>query len=284
MLAPLMAPEFPALGLTILEVGARPAGEADEPFHALPGLFPRASILALEPDARLCETLNRTARAGMRYLPQALGRRTETRPFYLTRSPLCNSLYSPDPKMIERYSGLEAMTLESVSSVTTAGLDELARGARLRPDFIKIDVQGAELEIFEGGPEVMSNVLGVVTEVGFVRLYVDQPLFGDVQAALGRRGLGFHRFLGFGGRALRPTVVDGDEAFPMNYLWADALFLRDVDACMALDDEALIRCALLADLYSALDYARACLDEYDQRHGTAWLRRYDAVPRRFKSK
>ncbi len=43
-------------------------------------------------------------------------------------------------------------------------------------DLIKIDVQGAELDVFRGGGKALANALMVITEVEFVELYTGQPL------------------------------------------------------------------------------------------------------------
>ena len=38
-------------------------------------------------------------------------------------------------------------------------------------DFIKIDVQGAELDVFKGGKKALENVLKIICEMEFVPLY-----------------------------------------------------------------------------------------------------------------
>jgi hypothetical protein len=57
-------------------------------------------------------------------------------------------------------------------------------------DFIKIDVQGAELDILKGGINFLSeNILGVEVEVEFQSLYECVPHFSDIDSFI-RKSLG----------------------------------------------------------------------------------------------
>ena len=48
------------------------------------------------------------------------------------------------------------------------------------PDFIKIDVQGAELDVLEGGQKCLENATMVLLEVSIHRYNKGAPLFADV--------------------------------------------------------------------------------------------------------
>ena len=50
----------------------------------------------------------------------------------------------------------------------------------------------------------------VEVEVEFVPLYVDQPLFADVDRAMRERGFVFHRFSSQQGRCMKPLSVVGN--------------------------------------------------------------------------
>ena len=63
-------------------------------------------------------------------------------------------------------------------------------------DFIKIDIQGAELDVFRGAVNNLKSVLMIISEVEFIHHYVNQPLFGDVCSFLDNNNLMFHKFLG----------------------------------------------------------------------------------------
>ena len=87
--------------------------------------------------------------------------------------------------------------------VDTVSLDYFVKAANIdRIDFIKIDVQGAELEIFRGGERSLKDVVAIVTEVEFEPIYVGQTIYEDVSIYLREQGFAFHKFLGLAGRAV----------------------------------------------------------------------------------
>lgn len=55
-------------------------------------------------------------------------------------------------------------------------------------DILKLDLQGAELAALEGAGELLQRTRLVLTEVEFVALYRDQPLFADIDRHLRAKG------------------------------------------------------------------------------------------------
>ena len=159
--------------------------------------------------------------------------------------------------------------LKSVSSTQTVSLDRFAADhAVTGVDFIKIDVQGAELDVFAGGVATLRDVVCIVSEVEFVPLYVDQPLFGDVCRFLTEHGLMFHKFLGMAGRALKPTLMNDDPNFVVQQMWSDAVFIRDILRLDDLPPEKLLKLAVLSHLYRSPDLMFHCMELFDRRCGT----------------
>jgi hypothetical protein len=149
-------------------------------------------------------------------------------------------------------------------------LDYFTEINRLLPvDFIKIDVQGAELEIFQGGLKTLQGVQAIFSEVEFVPMYVGQPLFGDICAFLARQGFMFHKFSGLAGRTLSPLLLNNDISFATQHLWADAIFMRDLTQFEELTDEMLLKTAVLLFLYGSPDVCYHCFDIVDKRNGSA---------------
>lgn len=262
-----------ALTFNILEIGALPLEGQSEPFHGLTQLFPGSHINAFEIDPELCEKLNSKAISGLVYHPVALGRTEEERPFYMTNHPMCASLYKPNEKLIENYNGMEVVMLKEVNTIKTVSLDYFAAQNNMGPvDFIKIDIQGAELDVFRGGMSTLKDVVAIVTEVEFVHLYENQPLFGDVCGFLAKSGLSFHKFLGLSGRSLKPIVVNNDPFFATQHMCTDAMFIKDLQELGGFSSDQLLKLAVFTFMYGSPDVAIYCLTEYDKRQGTDIIR------------
>jgi FkbM family methyltransferase len=255
------------LRFTICEVGALPIGE--EPFYRLLASFPGSRIIAFEPDEALCEAQNKISRTGVTFYPIALGRTEEQRDFYVTEHPMCSSLYPPNEALLLRYNNMEVARLKEVTSVSTVSLDGFVSSQAIGAvDFIKIDIQGAELEVFQGGVSTLAHVLAIVSEAELIEHYVGQPLFGDVCAFLSSQGLQFQKFLGFGGRTLKPIVVDENPHAVSQQMWSDVLFIRNLFANKDLTDEEYLKTAVLAVLYGCVDVALFCCREVDIARGS----------------
>lgn len=109
-------------------------------------------MIAFELDKELCARLNQEARPGLEFFPVALGRAEETRTLYEAIAPMCYSLYEPNERLLRLYQNFEVAYLKATSQVDTVSLDTFAEQNEIRSvDFVKIDIQGAELDVFQGG-------------------------------------------------------------------------------------------------------------------------------------
>lgn len=169
-------------------------------------------------------------------------------------------------RLIDLYSNLEVSRLKKEETIDTVSLDYFVAQNDVGPvDFIKIDIQGAELDVFQGGKKVLADTLAIVTEVEFIPLYENQPLFGDVSAHLHDQGIWFHKFLGMSGRTLKPMVMRGDPSFASQHMWTDAVFMRSPMELDRLSPVQLLKLAVLTLLYGSIDVTAHCLSEYDRR-------------------
>lgn len=81
------------------------------------------------------------------------------------------------------------VAFSNILHVPTRRLDEEIRSGELpQPDFLHLDVQGAELMVLSGLGECLAGVRVIWLEVGHVELYAGQPLAADVQQVLKAAG------------------------------------------------------------------------------------------------
>jgi FkbM family methyltransferase len=173
----------------VVDVGAAEYGK--DPYASLTeqGL---CEVVGFEPNAANCERRNAAAPKTHRYLPHALGDGRKRR-FYECENPLTSSLYRPNDTMLHEFSRL-ALPLVAEYDIQTLKLDDVSEVTDM--DYLKLDVQGAELDVILGAPRLLQGALVVHTEVEFIPMYEGQPLFGDVDVALRKAGFWLHRMDG----------------------------------------------------------------------------------------
>lgn len=224
-------------------------------------------MISFEVEEAVCNDMNARAKPGVRYYPVALGQFNEKRDFYVTQHPMCCSLYAPNEPLISLYNNFEVAYLKHKTEIETVSLDHFAHTYTIGAvDFIKIDIQGAELDVFKGGVQTLKNVLAIVCEVEFVPHYINQPLFGDVCSFLQQQDLMFHKFLGLAGRSLKPIVINNNPNLASQHIWSDAVYTRDVQTMHALSGQQLLKLSVFACLYGSPDLTYYCLNQYDLKH------------------
>jgi FkbM family methyltransferase len=264
--------ELPTIDL--IDIGAMPEGEDRYGPLVKQGL---ARVTGFEPNPQQFQRL--AVRQGpYRYLPYFLGDGGAAT-FHVARYPGCSSLYEPDPAVIDLFTSIGAdeggnFTVVQRVPIQTRRLDDIPELGRA--DFIKVDVQGAELDILRHGTGVLATTLLIECEVEFLPLYKGQPLFGDVSTFLAAHGFVLHKLIDVGGRCLRPLVFNNNLFAPISQvLWADAIFIRDISRLERFADGELLKAAaILHEVYLSYDVAFHLLREYDRRGGTDLAKRY----------
>lgn len=248
----------------ILDVGA--ALLLEPPYQCLLDAG-KARITGFEPDEQARETLQQHFGSSHVFHPHFVGAGGPAT-FHQTNWNFTGSLYAPNTPLLAQFNHLEEV-MQPVAShaVQTVALNDLPEIRDV--DFIKIDVQGSELSVFENAGRILKDVLVIQTEVEFVSLYQDQPLFADVDRFLRGAGFQFHTFLELAGRAFRPIVAPAGPYAPVRqFLWADAVYVADWMQLERLASERLRRYAVLAhDVLHSYDLAHRVLQELDRRSG-----------------
>lgn len=226
-----------------------------------------ARITGFEAVPAECDKLNARAMKNHAFLPYFIGDGTE-RTFHTCNAPMTSSLYEPNTALLKRFQLLEELTrVVGTERVATRRLDDLPEVERI--DYLKIDVQGAELDVLRGSERKLADTLVIHLEVEFVPMYKGQPLFGEVDAHLRARGFEFHSFLGLCGRAFKPLLNGSSRTEPIRqHLWSDVLYVRDFMRLRELSPPRLLRmAAILHEAYSSADLAALCLQHHDDLTG-----------------
>jgi len=261
---------YQKLNFMIANIGCRPIGGGPEPFESILEYFSGSQIIGFETDKELCEKLNKESSNSYKFFYQALGQKNEKRKFYNTIDPMCSSLYEPNDKLLEKYQNLEMSKLKNISEIDTVSLDNFCLENQIKKiDLIKIDIQGGELDVFKGAEKILKDTLFIVSEAEFLPLYINQPLFGDIHNFLIKKDFMFNKFLNFGGRAIKPIIINNDVNIKVTqYMWTDALFVRDLETIKKLDDQKILKLSVFSFIYGNPDMTFFFLSEYDLRNKT----------------
>ena len=267
-----------SLKFEIIEVGAHPYGGKEELFYRLLDFFPNSKVNAFEIDETECQKLNKLSKNGVQFFPYALGYKEEVRKFYETNHPMCSSLYEPDIELLKLYHNLEVAYLKNISEIKTISIDKFMETEKIKTvDFIKIDIQGAELDVFKGANKCLENILSIVSEVEFIQIYKNQPLFGDVCSFLNKKDIMFHKFLGLAGRSLKPIIINNDKNLAIQHIWSDAIFIKNIFKIPELNDSQLLKLAVFSYLYGSPDLTVFCLLNYDKKNKTDMVEQLNKI-------
>ncbi len=228
----------------------------------------QARITGFEPNLEECEKLIRTYGSPHRFFPYFIGD-GEDATYYETNWVATGSLFEPNTPLLEIFQSLAELTVPTAEHpVPTTRLDDIPEIENV--DLLKLDVQGAELSVLSHAHRALSSTLVIQTEVEFVELYKGQPLFGDVDTFMRKQGFQFHTFLYFGTRTFKPIIYQRNPSLGLKqFLWSDAIYVRDWMKLQDLSESKLCKYAILAhDFLGSYDLAYRVLLTLDLKTGS----------------
>ncbi len=196
---------------TVIDVGAYIGAFA----FAMRMILPDVQIYCFDPLAENIALINRNLEkwGHIKTFQSALGDRNGTVLFNVNDFRASSSILEMDSRHRKAFPETSHATkLE----VPIARLDDfLGEMKMLKPIFLKVDVQGFELDVLNGSKKILPLVDYLQIEVTYQMLYKKQPLFGDVYHFLIAQGFEF--------AGLIDSLVS-----PKNgaILQSDALFIR----------------------------------------------------------
>ncbi len=237
--------------LQVADIGAADIAETP-PYRGLldAGL---ARLNAFDADVRQHEKLRATYGETLALFTDIIGDGTQQTLHLASPASGMTSLLKPDAQRLAFFNGFDAFgQVQGVETVQTTRLDDVAGLPDL--DFLKMDIQGGELQALEHGQARLAQCAMIHLEVSFVPLYEGQPSFGEIDVWMRAHGFIPHRFTEVKRWSVSPITRNSDIRTPFNQLLeADIVYARDV-IDPALDVTLLKKTALLA---------HACYDSPD---------------------
>jgi FkbM family methyltransferase len=249
--------------IDVVDIGANPI-DAEVPYLKLLKAG-RANVVGFEPNPEALAKLEADKGKNETYLPYAVAD-GKTHEFKVCGIPGMSSLLEPNQELLQYFHGFPDWgKVDKREIIKTVCLDDVEDITNL--DYLKIDVQGGELCVFENGINRLSECLVIHTEVEFLPMYVDQPLFSEVEFFLRKEGFVLHRFAPLTSRLVSPLILNDDIYTEFSQVfWADAVFIRDFTKLSILPPEKLLKFGvILHDIYGSFDLVLRILMAYDEQ-------------------
>ena len=224
------------------------------------------NVILVEPDPQEAELLRKHHKGDI--LPYALWSKETELVLNINNSPGTSSVLEPNMSFLCQFDDSQRFEAKKKITISTKTIDDLDRNSKLTDvDFMKIDVQGAELDVLKGGVNYLkNNLVGLESEVEFSSIYQDQPLFSELEIFV-RQELGLELW------DIRKNYWKYSQSRYKNptkgrLIFGDALFLRPISTLdtwlLGMDsDKAKTKLHMLITTtlaYGYLDYADAILN------------------------
>jgi FkbM family methyltransferase len=258
-------PDFQSVAL--VDVGA--AGNI-EPRWKVVSTF--INYVGFEPDIRSSRTLQKNSYFSNYVIyPVGLWSSSGKISFNLTKDPQLSSFFTPNYQILNRFPNSDRFLILDTTEIECHKLDDI----ECEKDFIKIDVQGGELEILKGAEQSLDCIIGCEVEVEFLPLYTGQPLFGDVSKWLAEQNFVLMDFIN-----LRRWERDNLTGLGQ-LVFGDALFLRTPEYIVAYQGsgyrERISKYFFVCLLYGKLDLINSTMSLLDREEREAFREFFEDI-------
>jgi len=162
--------------------------------HLASRLWPGADIIGVEPNAALAEKANGIYAGNSRVRVEAcaVGAEDGTIDLFVTANDQNSSIHKPTAAFHDDRSNDGVVRTDPVKLARLDGLLDGAKG----PMLLKIDVQGAELEVLQGAGDRLDDVTVIIIESPFEVSYDGAAGFDEIYRFLTARGFAYEGALG----------------------------------------------------------------------------------------
>jgi len=143
-------------------------------------VFPKAHITSFEPLSKPADKFNQLFENDENIIlhQSAIGPEKQTLPMHVSKKADSSSIFPIGKSQASTYPGTEESHIEKI---TIAPLSKFIRYDDLKPPvFVKIDVQGYELEVLKGCEKFLEFFTYIYVECSFIELYEGQALVDEV--------------------------------------------------------------------------------------------------------
>ncbi|SMX30991.1 FkbM family methyltransferase [Octadecabacter ascidiaceicola] len=251
-----------ALGISeriqIADIGARKMKKPPV-YQPLLGLDV-AELIGFEPEPEAFAVLKANAEPNTRYIQSAVGKPGPAT-FYSHTIGSLSSVFKIAPKAA-KYLGKMFWVRRPVEEfpIDLVSLDDLDDMPKL--DILKMDIQGAELDVMKGGTKTLSDALVIIPEVRFYQMYEGEPSWAELDIEMRKQGFVLHSF-----QHQKRVPLPNSQRKKLSkkartqLLDGDAAYIRSLENPSDLTDLQLQKFALAADVVlSAPDLCLFCLD------------------------
>lgn len=231
--------KYPELPITMYDIGVR---------YGIHYLYTdllnlnHFKVVGFEVDNEEVENLKNSNKSGVKEIwPYAIAKSKGQRKIYITKHPGCSSFYPPNEVLLSQYSSFDFFKISETKIVETISLDDfIVEQKAILPDYLKIDVQGAEYEVLEGGNLALNNVIGIFLETQLREIYLGAPLFPEIHSLLSN--LGFRLIFCEYNADLGGELVEFDVAY-----------VKDIS--LVNSKEELVKLVLFCCVHKNIDFA-----------------------------
>jgi len=220
--------------LTIVDVGAQTLAGEEHVYQPLCQSGLPYQIIGFEPlEDQLQKREAAEGNGSLVMLPHAIGD-GERHVLHINNDDGTSSLFPLNEPLCARFESLDHLRTVRQLEVATHRLDDVLTVKTV--DFLKLDIQGAELMALKGAEKTLASTAVVHCEVEFEPIYRGQPLYPEVQAYMNACGF-----------VLIDLIIPHRYAYSVpshrfahdRLLWGEAVFFRETENAATLAAQAL---------------------------------------------
>ena len=259
-------------GLSIFDIGAAgqimPRWLRIEPFLNYHGF---------EPDDRSRSELLRKKNNCISYIiyDKIVSNSGNDSTLYLCKTPTNSSTLSPNKEFISLFSDSTRFDVTGTTKLPTTKIDNLNVN---NIDFIKLDIQGGELNALKGAKNSLTKVLGLEIEVEFHEIYKNQPLYCDINSFMKENDFTFIDF---------PRLVrwDRDNVYQTvgQCVWGDSLYMRTPEYMTKniSDVDTIKRYLTICLIYHRYDFINKIKTHFQEKIDPKFFHKTSVLRKRF---